>query len=86
MKTCEHVKEIKDIKPKTKGCGVCEKTGDEWVSLRLCLTCGEVGCCDSSKNMHARKHFDETSHSIIKSMPLNEDSWKFCYEDNNYLK
>jgi uncharacterized UBP type Zn finger protein len=77
---CEHIKKAdKDVKPKTpEGCEECLKTGDEWVHLRLCLTCGHVGCCDSSKNKHATKHFHETKHPVIKSFQPGED-WLWCY-------
>ena len=81
MKGCKHFKEINEVKPKTpQGCEECLKTGDEWVHLRLCLTCGHVGCCDQSKNTHATKHFQKTKHPIIKSFEPGED-WIWCYID-----
>lgn len=83
---CEHIKEIKDVNPKTENCEECEKLGLHWVELRLCLTCGHVGCCDSSEGKHARKHFEETKHPIIKSLPLSDNSWIWCYVDNDYVK
>ncbi len=83
---CEHKDHIKDVKQKTQGCEECEKIGSDWVALRLCMTCGHVGCCDSSKNKHARKHFEKTGHPIIKSLPLSKDSWMWCYVDNDYIK
>src|SRR5260370_4723814 len=64
---CTHVDQVKRVKPKTKGCEECLKMGDSWVHLRLCLSCGHVGCCDSSKNKHATKHFHTTNHPIIRS-------------------
>ena len=54
--------------------------GDSWVHLRLCLSCGHVGCCDSSKNKHATKHFHRTKHPIIQSFEPGED-WRWCYVD-----
>jgi uncharacterized UBP type Zn finger protein len=54
--------------------------GDRWVHLRLCLTCGHVGCCDSSKNKHATKHFHTTGHPVMKSVEPGED-WAWCYVD-----
>ena len=78
---CTHLDQIKDVKPKTpNGCEECLQTGDHWVELRLCLTCGHVGCCDSSKNKHATKHFQETSHPIIKAFEPGKD-WRWCYID-----
>ena len=58
----------------------CLKLGDRWAHLRLCMTCGHVGCCDSSKNKHATKHFHSTGHPIIKSLEPGED-WRWCYVD-----
>ncbi|HTV58853.1 MAG TPA: UBP-type zinc finger domain-containing protein [Verrucomicrobiae bacterium] len=78
--TCAHMKEIRNVKAKTKGCEECLKTGDTWVHLRLCLICGHVGCCDSSINKHATKHFHSTNHPIIRSIEPGE-SWKWCYVD-----
>jgi uncharacterized UBP type Zn finger protein len=54
--------------------------GDTWVHLRLCRTCGHVGCCDDSKNRHARKHFVTTKHPIISSFEPGED-WSWCFVD-----
>lgn len=80
--TCSHLNEItKDITPKTpQGCEECLQTGDTWVHLRLCLSCGHVGCCDDSKNKHASKHFHSTKHPIIQSFEPDEN-WKWCYID-----
>jgi len=65
---CTHIADhVKNVKPRSKGCEECLKTGDTWVHLRMCLECGHVGCCDSSKNRHARAHFHETQHPIIQS-------------------
>ena len=57
MAECKHLDQIHDVKPNTNGCEECLKMGDTWVHLRLCMTCGHVGCCDSSKNKHATKHY-----------------------------
>jgi uncharacterized UBP type Zn finger protein len=84
METCTHITETegKSVTPKTpEGCEECLKTGDEWVHLRLCLACGHVGCCDSSKNKHATKHFHETDHPVIQSFEPGEN-WKYCYLDD----
>jgi uncharacterized UBP type Zn finger protein len=82
---CTHAKDhVKNVKPHTKGCEECLKTGDTWVHLRMCLECGHVGCCDSSKNRHARAHFGETKHPIIQSAERGED-WRWCYIDEAYL-
>jgi uncharacterized UBP type Zn finger protein len=80
--TCEHLEKADiNTKPRTpEGCEDCLKTGDEWVHLRLCLTCGYVGCCDNSKNKHASKHFGNTRHPVMRSFEKGED-WMWCYED-----
>lgn len=86
MDTCIHLQAAKEnITPKTPlGCKECLETGDTWVHLRLCLTCGHVGCCDSSKNKHATKHYHITKHPVIKSFEKGED-WKYCYIDDQIL-
>lgn len=77
---CQHLSSIRKVKPSSKGCEECLKSGDTWVHLRMCLTCGHVGCCDSSKNKHATKHFHATKHPIVQSAEPGED-WKWCYID-----
>ncbi len=77
---CSHSDQIRDLPPNTDGCEECLKTGDSWVHLRICATCGHVGCCDSSKNKHATKHFRKTKHPIIRSLEPGE-SWGWCYID-----
>jgi hypothetical protein len=78
--TCTHLGAIHDVTPSGRGCKECLEMGDSWVHLRLCLECGHVGCCDSSKNKHATKHFHATSHPIIQSFQPGED-WRWCYVD-----
>jgi uncharacterized UBP type Zn finger protein len=80
MNVCEHVLESKDLPPKAHVCEECVKMGDRWVHLRICLTCGHVGCCDSSKNKHATKHFHASRHPVIRSIEPGE-SWGWCYVD-----
>lgn len=75
-----HVKEIRKVEPSSDGCEDCRKIGSGWVNLRLCLSCGNVGCCDSSPNRHATKHFEATAHPIIQSFEPGE-SWRWCYVD-----
>jgi len=78
---CTHLDQIKDVTPSADGCEECLKIGDEWVNLRLCLSCGKVGCCDSSINTHATKHWQEVAHPIIKSHMPGE-TWMYCYPDD----
>jgi len=79
-KACTHRNQIADVKPGTNGCEECLKTADSWVHLRMCLSCGKVGCCDSSKNKHATAHFHATGHPVMRSLEPGE-SWKWCYVD-----
>ena len=80
---CSHLDQIKVKSTQTHVCGECLKTGDRWVHLRLCLSCGHVGCCDSSKNKHATKHFRATTHPLVRSAEPGE-SWVWCYVDELY--
>jgi len=82
---CKHLSEVHEVTPSAQGCEDCLKTGDSWVHLRMCLTCGHVGCCDSSKNKHAAKHFHAARHPIMKSVQPGEQ-WGWCYVDEIYLQ
>ncbi len=77
---CSHFDQVVYPVPKTKGCEECLKMGDLWVHLRLCEICGHVGCCDSSKNRHATKHFHKTKHPIMRSLEPGEN-WGWCFVD-----
>jgi CPA2 family monovalent cation:H+ antiporter-2 len=77
---CTHLATIKPVRPSARGCEECLRIGDRWVHLRICLTCGHVGCCDTSKNKHATAHFHTTSHPIMRSLEPGED-WGWCYAD-----
>ncbi|MFQ6010890.1 MAG: UBP-type zinc finger domain-containing protein [Nitrososphaerales archaeon] len=86
--SCKHLSlpEIdQNIEPRKSGdtCEECEIEGTTAVALRLCLTCGHVGCCDSSSVPHARRHYDETKHPLMIALPNR--NWKWCYVDNTYL-
>jgi uncharacterized UBP type Zn finger protein len=82
---CSHLDQIRDVEPNSDGCEECLKTGDSWVHLRLCLTCGHVGCCDSSKNKHATQHFHSAHHPLVQSIEPGED-WIWCYVDEVALE
>jgi len=77
---CEHVLDVTPVPARTPGCEECLKLGWRWVHLRLCLTCGHVGCCDSSPGRHATKHFTHTAHPVIASYEPGE-RWAWCYVD-----
>lgn len=83
---CKHLGEIQEVSPRTpEGCEECLKMGDRWMHLRLCETCGHVGCCDSSRNKHATSHFHATRHPIIKSLEPGEE-WGWCYVDELFFE
>jgi uncharacterized UBP type Zn finger protein len=77
---CSHLTHPKITKSDKHVCEECIKTGDSWVHLRLCMECGHVGCCDSSKNKHATRHFHATTHPVIRSIEPGE-RWTWCYVD-----
>jgi uncharacterized UBP type Zn finger protein len=80
MHNCEHLQQVSDLQPSDQVCEDCVKTGSSWVHLRICLTCGHVGCCDSSKNKHATKHFHRSKHPVVRSIEPGE-TWGWCYVD-----
>jgi uncharacterized UBP type Zn finger protein len=82
---CAHISTIKDVIPSAAGCEDCLKTGDRWLHLRLCKTCGHVGCCDNSINRHATAHYQKTKHPIIRSHEPAED-WGYCYPDDLFFE
>ena len=81
---CEHLDQINEVTPSSKGCEECLAMGDTWVHLRMCLVCGHVGCCNSSKNKHATKHFDASNHPLVESAQPGED-WRWCYIDQVFI-
>jgi uncharacterized UBP type Zn finger protein len=81
---CNHLSQIQNVTPIAKECKEFLDMGDRWVHLRKCLTCGHVGCCDSSKNKHATKHFQSAGHPIMQSIEPGED-WRWCYLDKTYV-
>lgn len=83
---CTHVSHapIRTVKRPALGCEDCMRIGGRWLHLRECLTCGHVGCCDSSPNKHATAHFHVTKHPIVSSAEPGE-SWCWCYVDERVL-
>lgn len=87
---CEHLSRLMSpralpVKPSAEGCEDCLRTGGRWVHLRLCMTCGHVGCCDSSPSRHATRHFRASCHPVVKSFEPGE-SWAWCYLDQDILE
>ena len=79
---CSHFDQVlvRQLPDAVDGCEDCLKEGTEWLHLRICLTCGHVGCCDGSPRRHATAHFRATQHPIIRSLEPGED-WSWCYLD-----
>ena len=84
--TCTHLDQIGAVTPRTpNGCEECLQTGSLWVHLRLCLSCGHVGCCVNSPNKHATGHFGAMHDPLIQSFEPGED-WGWCYVDELFLE
>jgi uncharacterized UBP type Zn finger protein len=78
---CMHLDQIAITQTNTHVCEECIQMGDRWVHLRMCLVCGHVGCCDSSKNNHATRHFQYAGHPLIMRSIEPGESWIWCYVD-----
>lgn len=81
---CGHLDSIRPISPARASCSACMEEGTRTVHLRMCLTCGEVACCDSSPARHARRHHESSGHPLIRSVEPGEH-WVWCYLDRAYL-
>jgi uncharacterized UBP type Zn finger protein len=81
---CEHASGIRKVAPAADGCEDCLAIGAKWTELRLCLTCGHVGCCEDSPNAHALAHFNATGHPLIASWERGQN-WAWCYAHRIYF-
>ena len=82
---CVHAATIRAVTPSSPdSCAECLALGDTWMHLRICLVYGHVGCCDSSKNRHARKHFHSAGHAVMQSFEPGE-AWRYCFADDLML-
>lgn len=79
-KPCRHLQEVQVTSTTAETCDDCEP-GEIWPALRLCLACGHVGCCDTSVHKHAKSHWEQTGHPLMRSIRMDE-GWMWCYEDN----
>jgi hypothetical protein len=82
---CSHLDDIHVVDPTTSVCQQCEELGDIWPALRMCLVCGFVGCCDTSKNRHMAHHHEETGHAIMRSIH-DDEGWVWCYDDDAFFE
>ena len=82
MTTCTHLDQVEHLAPEgpVAGCEECLASGAAWVHLRMCHSCGHIGCCDSSPNRHASAHRDQSGHEVVRSIEPGED-WSWCYAD-----
>jgi hypothetical protein len=85
MDGCSHLTSIKKVTPSARGCEECLKMGSSWLHLRLCRSCGHVGCCDQSPNKHATAHFHAVHHPIIEGYDPPE-GWGYCYVDDVFIE
>lgn len=84
---CPHLAELPEPEPNPAspdGCAECLANGTTWVHLRLCLTCGHVGCCDTGRWRHATAHHRETGHPIMRSFEPGEH-WRWCFVDETLV-
>jgi uncharacterized UBP type Zn finger protein len=84
-KPCTHLDQIQEVEANTDVCEACAQLGHSWVHLRMCMICGNIGCCSSSKNNHALQHYHETGHPLIKPYMQSGMEWIWCYEDGALL-
>ncbi len=84
-KPCRHLEEIQVTEPATDVCQACVASGDIWPALRMCLFCGFVGCCDTSKNKHMKQHYEATGHPMFRSIRMDE-AWAWCYADDAFFQ
>lgn len=82
---CEHLDQIHPVRPSANGCEDCLRIGSRWVHLRICLSCGHVGCCDSSPNRHASKHARASQHPVVASAEPGE-RWLYCFPDDAFAE
>jgi hypothetical protein len=87
MTGCTHLEAVEMLEPPgpVAGCEECLRLGMRWVHLRMCQTCGRVGCCDNSPGRHATAHHHESGHPIIRSVEPDED-WSWCYVDELMMR
>jgi uncharacterized UBP type Zn finger protein len=82
MVSCTHLEQVLVERPEqVAGCEECLAMGATWVHLRVCRTCGQIGCCDSSPNRHASRHARQQGHPIVSSVEPGEN-WSYCFVDD----
>jgi uncharacterized UBP type Zn finger protein len=84
MADCTHQDQIRQVTPSSETCEECRASGQTPVARRMCLVCGNVGCCDSTPGHHATRHFESTGHPVMRSIEPGQD-WQWCYVDKTYV-
>jgi uncharacterized UBP type Zn finger protein len=84
-RSCRHAGQARQVDLDGSACAQCRRTGGAWVNLLVCLVCGEVGCCDSSRGRHAYEHFRATGHPVARTLKKGEN-WGWCYVDEVFLE
>src|SRR5262245_26885872 len=84
-KPCEHLDQARAAAPRATGCEECLELGEQWTELRVCLSCGHVGCCEDSRHAHALAHFKATGHPVLAPIDGRE-TWGWCYVHRRYFK
>jgi uncharacterized UBP type Zn finger protein len=84
MTGCTHIAAVQAVQPSGQGCVECLALGMTWVHLRMCMTCGHVGCCNQSEGRHATAHFTATEHPLMRSLEPGE-TWGYCFVDDVYV-
>ena len=82
---CAHLQTVQQVTPSARGCEECLRTGQRWVHLRICRSCGHVGCCDQSPGRHATAHFHASRHPIIEGYDPPE-GWGWCFIDDEMIE
>ncbi len=87
MPTCSHLASVtvREMPESAAGCEDCLREGGVWMHLRICLSCGHVGCCDSSPHRHATAHWNSSEHPLMRSIQPGED-WSFCFPDDVMMR
>jgi uncharacterized UBP type Zn finger protein len=87
MPGCSHLGSVtvRELPESVAGCEDCLREGGVWMHLRICLSCGHVGCCDSSPGRHASAHWKSNEHPLMRSIQPGED-WSFCFADDVMMR
>jgi uncharacterized UBP type Zn finger protein len=66
------------VAPARARCRDCERSGQAWTELWLCLSCGWVACSDDSPGRHSHAHYEETDHPVVAAIRPGP-AWRWCH-------